>query len=87
MSMATDSLSAMVVGETKQLVYTVTPEGVENPDGYTITFSSEDPAVATVDETGIITAVADGGTRIHATAKLQTVTADDSSYLSVDAAP
>lgn len=87
MGMATDSLSAMVVGETKQLVYTVTPEGVENLDGYTITFSSEDPAVATVDETGLITAVADGGTRIHATAKLQTVTADDSSYLSVDAAP
>lgn len=87
MGMATDSLSAMVVGETKQLTYTVTPEGVENLDGYTITFSSEDPAVATVDETGLITAVADGGTRIHATAKLQTVTADDSSYLSVDAAP
>lgn len=87
MGMATDSLSAMTVGETKQLVYTVTPAGVENLSGYSITFSSEDPTVATVSSTGLITAVADGGTRIHATAALQTVTADDSSYLSVNSAP
>jgi len=85
MGMSTDSLSAMTVGDTKQLVYTVTPAGVENLDGYSISFSSEDPAVATVSSTGLITAVADGGTRIHATAALQTVTADDSSYLSVNA--
>lgn len=87
MGMATDSLSAMTVGETKQLVYTVTPAGVENLDGYSIAFSSEDPAIATVSSTGLITAVADGDTRIHATATLQTVTADDSSYLAVNAAP
>ncbi|MCC3723684.1 Ig-like domain-containing protein, partial [Staphylococcus haemolyticus] len=85
MGMSTDSLSAMTVGDTKQLVYTVTPAGVENLDGYSISFSSEDPTVATVSPTGLITAVADGGTRIHATAAVQTVTADDSSYLSVNA--
>ena len=85
MGMSTDSLSAMTVGDTKQLVYTVTPAGVENLDGYSISFSSEDPTVATVSSTGLITAVADGGTRIHATAAVQTVTADDSSYLSVNA--
>lgn len=85
MGISTDSLSAMTVGDTKQLVYTVTPAGVENLDGYSISFSSEDPTVATVSSTGLITAVADGGTRIHATAAVQTVTADDSSYLSVNA--
>lgn len=87
MGMATDSLSAMNVGETKQLVYTVTPAGVESLSGYSIAFSSEDPAIATVSSTGLITAVADGSTRIHATATLQSVTADDSSYLAVNAAP
>lgn len=86
MGMATDSLSVMTVGETKQLVYTVTPVGVDTLDGYSIAFSSEDPTVATVNSTGLITAVADGDTRIHATATLQTVTADDSSYLSVNTA-
>lgn len=85
LGVSTDSISAMTVGETKQLGYTVTPAGVEDLDGYSITFSSEDQTVATVSPTGLITAVADGGTRIHATAALQTVSADDSSYLTVNA--
>lgn len=85
LGMATDSLSALTVGDTAQLVYTVTPSGVEDLEGYSITFSSEDPSVATVSSTGLITAVADGGTRIHATASVQSVTADDSSYLTVNA--
>ena len=45
------------VGETFQLVATVTPEDMT---GYVVTFSSSDETVATVDENGLITSVGKG---------------------------
>ena len=46
--------ATMSVGDTKQLSYTVTPEGT------TVEFTSDNSSVATVSETGLVTAVAAG---------------------------
>lgn len=51
-------------GEQYMLRAAVTPEGAKG----TIRWSSDDPAVATVDESGIVTAVANGWTVIRASA-------------------
>ena len=54
----------MVAGKTAELTATVEPE--DAPDK-TVTWSSDKPAVATVDENGKVTAVAAGTTKITAT--------------------
>ena len=48
------SSATIGVGETKQLNYTVTPEGT------TVEFTSDNSSVATVDDNGLVTAVAAG---------------------------
>ena len=60
----------MATGETYQLSATVYPSNAENKN---ITWSSSDERVATVDETGLVTAVAYGTATI-------TVTTEDSGY-------
>lgn len=86
LSVATDSLSAVKVGATQQLVVTVTPEWAKSDPNYSIEYTTTDPTIATVSNTGLITGVADGGCRIGATVTVKNATASDSSYQSVDAA-
>ena len=86
LSVYTDSLSAMNVGTTQQLVATITPDGAASLPDMVITYTTTDATVATVDSNGLITGVGDGGCRIGCTATYQgTVVASDSSYLSVNA--
>ncbi|MBE6925359.1 MAG: hypothetical protein E7461_00805 [Ruminococcaceae bacterium] len=56
--------TALVVGETTQLTVTVTPE---NATDKTVIYTSGDVAVATVSETGLVTAVSAGTATITAT--------------------
>ncbi|MDO4363865.1 MAG: Ig-like domain-containing protein, partial [Clostridia bacterium] len=51
---------------TYQIEYTITPSDIENPK---IKWSSSNKDVATVDESGLVTALAEGETTITATAK------------------
>lgn len=86
LSVYTDSLSAMTVGTTQQLVATISPEGAATLPGMVVTYTTTDASVATVDSNGLITAVADGDCRIGCTATYQgTVVESDSSYLAVNA--
>lgn len=57
---------ALRVGATYQLEATKLPNGKDAPDG-SITWSSADPAVATVSSTGLVTGVAAGQTLVSAT--------------------
>jgi FOG: Glucan-binding domain (YG repeat) len=59
-----DSISSK--GGTVQLTATATPVNATNKD---VTWSSSDTNIATVDNTGIVTAIADGNVTITATAK------------------
>lgn len=54
----------MKVGETKQLTATVAPEDATNK---LVKWESSDPAVATVDQNGLVTVVKDGVADITAT--------------------
>lgn len=54
------------VGGTLQLTAVVTPEDVYND---TVAWSVDDPAIATIDDTGLLTAVDDGDVTITATAE------------------
>lgn len=83
----TPSLSAMDEGTTQTLVAEITPAGAENLPGMVIEYFSNDPTVASVDPvTGVITAILDGDCRIGCRATYQgVVTAEDSSYLAVNA--
>lgn len=86
LSVYTDSLNAMDVGATQQLVATISPSGAATAPGMVVTYTTTDPAVATVDSNGVITGVGDGDCRIGCTATYQgTVVASDSSYLAVNA--
>ena len=86
LSVYTDSLSAMDVGTTQQLVATISPSGAATIPGMVVTYTTTDPEVATVSSTGLISGVADGDCRIGCTATYQgTVVASDSSYLAVNA--
>lgn len=59
------SEASLGIGATLQLTATVTPENATNKS---ITWSSSDEAVATVDEAGLVTGVAEGETTIMAEA-------------------
>lgn len=88
LSVYTESLSAMDVGTTQQLVATISPEGAKDLPDMVVTYTTTDPEVATVSPTGLITALKDGNCRIGCTATYQgTVVASDSSYLGVNAIP
>lgn len=88
LSVYTESLSAMDVGTTQQLVATISPEGAKDLPDMVITYTTTDPEVATVSPTGLITAFKDGNCRIGCTATYQgTVVASDNSYLGVNAIP
>lgn len=54
----------LTAGETLQLTATVQPE---NATDRTVTWTSSDPAIATVDATGLVTAVAVGTATVTAT--------------------
>ena len=59
-----ETAAELTAGETLQLTATVLPE---NATDRTVTWTSSDPAVATVDATGLVTAVAAGTATITAT--------------------
>ncbi|QIN98640.1 hypothetical protein birk_66 [Salmonella phage birk] len=86
LSVTTDSLPALTVGNTQQLVVTVRPEYAKTDPDYSIQYTTTDDTVATVSNTGVITGVGSGGCRIGATVTVRNATASDSSYQSVDAA-
>lgn len=86
LSVATDSLPALTVGATQQLVVTIKPDWVPTERDYVIEYTTTDAGVATVSNTGLITGVADGGCRIGATVTVGNATASDSSYQTVNAA-
>ena len=56
------------VGETLQLAVQVRDQNGQVMDGVTVTWSTGSPAVATVDASGLVTAVGDGAATISATA-------------------
>lgn len=58
------SITLTAIGQTRTLTATVSPT---NATDKTVTWSSLDPAVATVDAAGIVTAVAEGNTSVTAT--------------------
>ena len=55
--------ATLTVGETLQLLATIEPE---NADDQSIRWSSEDGSIATVDQNGFVTAIAEGGASIKA---------------------
>ena len=63
-SMTLDSLS-LAVGESKQAAISIKPQRMADTK---LTWSSQDPSIATVDDSGMVTGVADGETMITATA-------------------
>lgn len=65
-SFAEDNVASVLAGQTATLTYTTAPNGaVDTP---VITFASSNDKVATVDNTGKVTAVADGDVTITVTA-------------------
>ena len=58
-----ESAATVGIGETKQLIVTYNPENASNK---TLTWTSAKPAVATVDEEGVVTGVSEGKTIITA---------------------
>ena len=61
---------SMEIGDTKNLIATIDPEDTTNQN---VTWSSSNPKVATISDTGIITAIGEGDTTI-------TVTTEDGNY-------
>ncbi len=53
----------MIVGDTETLIATITPDDATDK---TVTWKTFDPAVATVSETGLVTAISAGTTKIYA---------------------
>jgi hypothetical protein len=66
------SEASVEVGETQAFVATLQDLHGAPLDGYSVTWSSDDEAVATVDETGLATGVSEGEATITATAGLAT---------------
>ena len=72
---------SLKVGDSKQLTVTVSPENAENK---TLTWSSLDKTVASVDETGTVTAHKTGETTIQATAGTISATCKITAYTEVE---
>ena len=77
----TTTADRIEVGETAQFTAKATPSTAK------VTYSSSDAAVATVDATGLVTAVANGTATIKATAKVGTKTVSASKTVEVYTAP
>lgn len=83
-SVATDSFSDdLVVGSTVQLVWTVTPAGIDQVEGYTQSFITDTPSVATIDDTGLVTGVAAGDARVGIQVSAGTSSDSDDSHIGV----
>lgn len=66
-SIAIEGNNKLNVGETSQLTIVATPEGADT----SVTWTSADESIATVDENGLVTAVSAGKVRITATSKVK----------------
>ena len=66
-TVAPDSVHLIVSGETAQLTAEVSDANGNMIDGATVSWASADEAVAAVDASGLVTAVADGATTVTAT--------------------
>lgn len=86
LSVSTDSLPTIKVGVTQQLVVSVSPSYAKEDSRYNVTYTTSDATVATVSDTGLITALTDGGCRIGAVVTVGNATDTDSSYQTVDEA-
>lgn len=86
LSVSTDSLPTIKVGGTQQLTVTVSPAYAKEDSRYSVTYTTSDATVATVSESGLITALTDGGCRIGAVVTVGNATNSDSSYQTVDEA-
>ena len=81
-SIAFESSSySLKVGESKQLKVTISPENAENK---TLTWSSLDSSIASVDETGTVTAHKSGETTIQATAGAVSASCKVTAYTEVE---
>ena len=81
-SIAFESSSySLKVGESQQLKVTVSPENAENK---TLTWSSLDSSIASVDETGTVTAHKSGETTIQATAGAVSASCKVTAYTEVE---
>lgn len=69
-ALSAEDITLTEVGETATLTAIITPEDTTNK---TVTWTSNDPSVATVSDTGVVTAVANGTTTI-------TVTTEDGGF-------
>ena len=78
----TPASSSITVGGEQQLAVSTLDQS-ENPIAATITFSSSNTAVATVDEGGLVTAVSNGTTTITATAVNGSITLSGTSEITV----
>lgn len=78
------STASIFTGNTKQLTATVTPD---DADVSTVTWSSDNEAVATVDQTGLVTAVSAGTATIKATSDDTKVSLNGSATVTVTAKP
>lgn len=77
-TLTTDSIPNVLVGNTVQLTYTTNPPNAPLTD---IVYTSSDPAIASVDENGLITVHTTGAPSITMTAKWYGETVSDSSGL------
>jgi uncharacterized protein YjdB len=68
LSVTPDSVLLVTVGATAAFTATVADGGGQSLPSSTVTWQSNDASVATVDATGVVTAVADGVTTIRASA-------------------
>lgn len=80
----TDSFSNIPVGESVQFTFTATPDGVLDLPDCVVTYRSGDTSVATIDEKGILTSVADGRTSIYARVTVGNAYGEDSSSIGFD---
>lgn len=85
LSAYTASTTATNVGATYQLDYTIEPTEVATHPDLVLTFTTTDPLVATISNTGLATGTGDGFCRIGVEANFRGATASDSSGFTVNA--
>lgn len=87
LSAYTASTTATNVGATYQLDYTIEPTEVATHPDLVLTFTTTDPLVATISNTGLATGTGDGFCRIGVEANFRGAIASDSSGFTVNAIP